>query len=109
MKEQFACEHSHQHVGWVKMRGKGHDRRGYLSTIHETVGSTSGNRERDVRSTVACYFPKTRGRPGGMTPGVTGLKREAAITCSQGGFDEGQGTRNYVTSPERRKLRSRDR
>ncbi|KAL4182399.1 hypothetical protein AMTRI_Chr11g149810 [Amborella trichopoda] len=85
--------------------GKGHDKRGHVSTIR----LASGKRERDVCRTVACYFPKIGGRPEVRTPNVTGLEREEVITCSQGGLDEGQGTRSYVASPEKRKLRSRDR
>ncbi|KAL4195696.1 hypothetical protein AMTRI_Chr04g242420 [Amborella trichopoda] len=119
MKEQFACEYLHQYDWMGENGGKGHDKRGHVSTIRVeeglrkgnrgTVGSASGKRERDVRRTVACYFNKTRGRPEGRTPSVTGLERQAAITCSQGGLDKGQGTRSYVASPEKRKLRSRDR
>ncbi|KAL4188274.1 hypothetical protein AMTRI_Chr09g43290 [Amborella trichopoda] len=103
MKEQFACEHLHQHDWMGENGGKGAQQK--RACVHhpgrggaETVGSTSGKRERDVRPTVASYFPKTGGRPGGRTPGVTGLKREAAITCSLGGFDEALGTRSHVAS-----------
>ncbi|KAL4200483.1 hypothetical protein AMTRI_Chr02g211480 [Amborella trichopoda] len=85
--------------------GKGHDKRGHVTTICVEEGLRKG----DVRRTVACYFPKTGGRPEGRTPSVTGLEREEAITRSQGGLDEGQGTKSYVASLEKRKLRSRDR
>ncbi|KAL4180610.1 hypothetical protein AMTRI_Chr13g126110 [Amborella trichopoda] len=84
LKNQFACEHSHQHDWMGENGGKGHDKRGHVSTIRveeglrkvteETVGSASGKRERDVHRTVACYFPKIRGRPEGRTPSVTGLE-----------------------------------
>ncbi|KAL4191780.1 hypothetical protein AMTRI_Chr07g31510 [Amborella trichopoda] len=70
--------------------GKGHDRRGQVSTIRVEEGLK-------------------KGRHGGRTASVTGLEREATITCSPRGFDEGQGTWSHVASPEKRKLRSRDR
>ncbi|KAL4186006.1 hypothetical protein AMTRI_Chr09g12150 [Amborella trichopoda] len=81
MKEQFACNYSHQHDWMGENGGKG-ARQERAFVTEETVGSTSGNRERDVRSTVAYYFLKTGARPGGRTPSVTGLKREATLTCS---------------------------
>ncbi|KAL4190148.1 hypothetical protein AMTRI_Chr08g168950 [Amborella trichopoda] len=70
--------------------GKGHDRRGQVSTICVEEGLR-------------------KGRQGGRTPSVTGLEREDTITCSTGGFDEGQGPWSHVAYPEKRKLRSRDR
>ncbi|KAL4203085.1 hypothetical protein AMTRI_Chr02g266760 [Amborella trichopoda] len=103
MKEQFACEHSHQHDWMGENEGKG--ARQERACVHHPKWKEGKGCALD-----SCLLPpKTGGRPEGRTPSVTELEREAAITSSQGGLDEGQGTRSYVASPEKRKLRSRDR